>query len=92
VLSCRCREDGLVVLARAHAGIGEEAVVGDPLESLVVDFLGVGLEHPTFAGSPAARFPACNNGCRDRAESRYRVARAEERGRTCAGPLDRGRS
>src|SRR5437588_421782 len=39
VRSRRRRDDRILVVARAHAGVGEDAVVGDPLEGLLVDFL-----------------------------------------------------
>src|SRR6516164_6344449 len=48
-------DDGVLVIARAHAAVGEDAVVGDPFEGLLVDLLGVGLEHETLARTPAAR-------------------------------------
>src|SRR5262249_35580934 len=51
----RCGDDGVLVVARAHAAVGEDAVVGDPLEGLFVHLLGVGLEHEALARTPAAR-------------------------------------
>src|ERR1700757_3550834 len=48
-------DDGVLVIARAHAAVGEDAVLGDPFEGLFVDLLGVGLEHETLARTPAAR-------------------------------------
>src|SRR5262249_15369308 len=51
--SMREAEDGLFVFARAHAGVGEDAVVGDPPEGLLVDLLAVRLEHEPFARAPA---------------------------------------
>src|SRR5215831_18001659 len=48
-------DDGVLVGARAHAAVGKDAVVGDPFEGLLVDLLGVGLEHETLARTPAAR-------------------------------------
>src|SRR5262245_31789994 len=48
-------DDGVLVVTRAHAAVGEDAVVGDPFEGLLVDLLGVGLEHETLARTPAAR-------------------------------------
>src|SRR5262245_23186419 len=44
-----------VVAARSHAGVGEDAVVGDPAEGLVEHLPRVGLEHDALAGAPAAR-------------------------------------
>src|SRR5262249_15300242 len=46
-------DDGLVVFARAHAGVGKDAVVGDPLEGLVIDLFGIGLEYQPFTRPPA---------------------------------------
>src|SRR5262249_36094811 len=46
-------DDGVLVVARAHAAVGEDAVVGDPLEGLFVHLLGVGLEHEALARTPA---------------------------------------
>src|SRR5262249_33853904 len=48
-------DDGVLVGGRAHAAVGEDAVVGDPFEGLLVDLLGVGLEHEALARTPAAR-------------------------------------
>ena len=36
-----------------YAALGKDAVPGNPLESLVVGFFGVGLEHQPLAGTPA---------------------------------------
>src|SRR5262249_28560321 len=51
----RCGDDGILVGARAHAAVGEDAVVGDPFEGLLVDLLGVRLDHEALARTPAAR-------------------------------------
>ena len=45
--------DRLLVLARAHAALGEDAPLGDPLDRPVEDLLRVGLEHQALAGAPA---------------------------------------
>ena len=39
----------------ANPAFGEDAVLGDPVDRLVVGFLGVGLEHEAFARTPAPR-------------------------------------
>src|SRR5215208_545442 len=55
VASSRRGQDSVFVFARAHAGVGENPVVGDPFESLLVDLLGVGLEYEALSRTP----PAC---------------------------------
>src|SRR3569623_445664 len=51
----RQRQGRLFVLAGAHGTFREHAVRGDPLEALLVDLLGVGLEHQALSGAPAPR-------------------------------------
>src|SRR4029077_13898791 len=49
------RQRRLLIFAAADAAIGKNAMRGDPLERLLVDFLGIRLEYPPLAGSPASR-------------------------------------
>src|SRR4051794_23814991 len=51
----RRAEDRLLVFARAHTAIGENAVVGDPFEGLLIDLLGISLEYEALARTPPAR-------------------------------------
>src|SRR5262249_42711462 len=53
------RQRRFFIIAASHAGIGEHAVGGNPLERLLVDFFGIRLEYQPLAGSPAPRIHHC---------------------------------
>src|SRR5919198_2683679 len=51
----RCGDHRILVTARAYDTVSEDAMVGDPLEHLLINLLCVGLEHEALARTPAAR-------------------------------------
>src|SRR3984893_18176625 len=48
-------DHGVFISAGSHSAVGENTVLGNPPEGLLVNFLAIGLEHKTLARAPAPR-------------------------------------